>query len=327
MTPSDKQRIIRDLVVEHPQFTQTIAALERFHFPVKGGLPARGTISAVIGDSRTGKTFATKKYASRFSTSVGETGVIRPVVYVDMPPEGGGGLRGILEAFATSLGLQVTLRMTNPMLAALVMKALAAQAVELVLLDEFDQVFRENDKRLLGAGRGLLRKIVDLNTLSVVCIGLPNAYDLIKADSQLVGRGGLPFEQLRAYGGQGTDEWLTFRKVCDAFDRGLPFSTEAGLANTDFAARLHWTTKGNIGHLKFYIEAAAAEALNDGAAKLELAHFASAYDARKPINQTFNPFTHDLSVAPTPKPKHRQLKQGGSRTIFSKTSEPDAWTP
>lgn len=86
MTPSDKQRAIRDLVVEHPQFTQTIAALERFHFPVKGGLPARGTISAVIGDSRTGKTFATKKYASRFSTSVGETGIIRPVVYVDMPP-------------------------------------------------------------------------------------------------------------------------------------------------------------------------------------------------------------------------------------------------
>ena len=316
MTPSDKQRAVRDLVVEHPQFTDTVAALERFHFPVKGGLPARGTIAAVIGDSRTGKTFATKHYASRFATSVGQTGLIRPVAYVDMPPDGGGGMRGILEAFANSLGLQVTLRMTNPMLASMVMRALVVQKVELVLLDEFDQVFRENDKRLLGAGRGLLRKIVDLNTLSVVCIGLPGAYDLIKADSQLVGRGGLPFQQLRPYGGHGSEEWPTFRLVCDAFDRGMPFSVQAGLGKTDVAARLHWATKGNIGHLKFYIEAAAAEAINDDADMLKLAHFAAVYDVRKPIGQTFNPFTHELSLAPKRKPEQRKFKQGAGRTVL-----------
>lgn len=325
MTPSDKQRAVRDLMVEHPQFTQTINALERFHFPVKGGLPARSTIAAVIGDSRTGKTFATKHYASRFSTSVGETGLIRPVVYVDMPPDGGGGMRGILEAFANCLGLQVTLRMTNPMLASMVMRALVAQKVELVLLDEFDQVFRENDKRLLGAGRGLLRKIVDLNTLSVVCIGLPGAYDLINADSQLVGRGGLPFQQLRPYEGQGSKEWDTFRLVCDAFDQGMPFSIQAGLGKTDFAARLHWATNGNIGHLKFYIEAAAAEAINDEAETLKLSHFESVYDVRKPIGQTFNPFTHELTLAPKPKHEQRKLKQGAGRTVFSKKPEPDAW--
>lgn len=325
MTPSDKQRAVRDLVVEHPQFTQTVSALERFHFPVKGGLPARGTIAAVIGDSRTGKTFASKHYASRFPTSVGQTGLIRPVVYVDMPPDGGGGMRGILEAFANSLGLQVTLRMTNPLLASRVMRALVDQKVELVLLDEFDQVFRENDRRLLGAGRGLLRKIVDLNTLSVVCIGLPDAYDLIKADSQLVGRGGLPFQQLRPYGGQGSEEWSTFRLVCDAFDQGMPFPVQAGLAKTDFAARLHWATKGNIGHLKFYIEAAAAEAINDGTDTLKLAHFAAVYDVRKPIGQTFNPFTHALSFAPKHKPEQRKFKQGASRTVFSKAPVPNAW--
>lgn len=325
MTPSDKQRAIRDLVVEHTQFTQTINALQRFHFPVNGGLPARGTISAVIGDSRTGKTFATKKYASQFSASVGEAGILRPVLYVDMPPEGGGGLRGILEAFAISLGLHVTLRMTNPLLTSLIMRALVDQGVEVVLLDEFDQVFRENDKRLLGAGRGLIRKIVDLNTLSVVCIGLPSAYELLRTDSQLVGRGGLPFQQLRPYGGPGSDEWVTFRMVCDAFDRALPFSIEAGLGGADFAARLHWATQGNIGHLKFYIEAAAAEALNEEAAQVGLTHFASAFDVRKPLNQTFNPFKHDLSFAPKPSTSPRNLKHGSTRTVFSKTAEPDAW--
>lgn len=325
MTASEKQKHIRDLVVTHPQFTQTLHALERFHFPVKGGLPARGTIAAVIGDSRTGKTFATKKYASQFPATVGETGLCRRVLYVDMPPEGGGGMRGILEAFAASLGLPVTLRMNNPTLTQQVMKALMTQEVELVLLDEFDQVFRENDKRLLGAGRGLLRKIVDLNTLSVVCIGLPGAYDLLKEDRQLLGRGGLPYQQLRAYGGPGTEEWGDFRRICDAFDRGMTFFQEAGLGTVDFASRLHWATGGNIGLLKVYVEAAAADALNEGAKGVGREHFAVAYDARKPFNEVFNPFAHDLSLAPKPTASSQKLKKGSTKTVFSKKAEPDAW--
>lgn len=323
MNVAEKQRRIRDLEIEHPQFTQTVNALERFHHPVQGGLPARGTIAAIIGDSRTGKTFATKKYASRFTSSVGETGVLRDVLYVDMPHEGGGGLKGILEAFASSLGVPVTQRMSNPALTALVMRILVDQKVQLVLLDEFDQVFRENDKRLLAAGRGLLRKIVDLNTLSVVCIGLPGAYDLLKDDPQLMGRGGLPYQQLRPYGGPGSEEWLDFRQICDAFDRGLPFTNQARLGGADFSSRLHWATSGNIGHLKFYIEAASAEALNADASRLTLEHFAFAYEARKPLNQTFNPFLHDLSMAS--KASAVKLKQGSARTVFSKKPEPNAW--
>lgn len=324
MTPSDKQRKIRDLVINHPQFTDTVEALERFHFPVKDGLPSRGVIAAVIGDSRTGKTFATKAYAERFQPSVGPTGVRRQVLYVDMPMDGGGGLRGILEAFANALGLQITLRTTNTVMIALVLKSLVAQGVELILLDEFDQVFRENDKRLLAAGRGLLRKIVDLGTLSIVCIGLERAYDLLKEDSQLLGRGGLPFKKLRPYGGVGSDEWITFRGICDAFDRGLPFAREAGLGTIDFASRLHWATQGNIGHLKFYVEAACAEAINDGADQLERAHFASAYDVRKPVDETFNPFDHSLDRAPS-RTVQATLKKGAASTVFSKKPEPTTW--
>jgi hypothetical protein len=58
---------------------------------------------------------------------------------------------------------------------------------------------------------------------------------------------------------------------------------------------------------------------------IETAHFAAAYDVRKPINHTFNPFTHDLSLAPKPTPPERKLKQGSSRTVFSTRAEPNAW--
>ncbi len=324
MTPAEKQRLIRDLVVEHPQFTQSLGALERFHFPVKGGLPARGNIAALIGDSRTGKTFATKAYASRFSPSVGKTGVRRQVLYVDMPHEGGGGLKGILQAFAHALDLTISLRMNNPLLTRLVLNALQAQGVELVLLDEFDQVFRENNKPLLGAGRGLIRKIADLGSLSIVCIGLRGAYDLLKEDTQIVGRGGLPFTHLRPYGGPASAEWLTFRKICDAFDQAMPFEHEARLGAVDFASRLHWVTQGNIGHLKFYIEAAANEALSQNAERLERAHFATAYDVRKPLGQVFNPFHHDLTAAPNHQSGGAELKRGAARTVFSKKAEPSA---
>ena len=325
MTRAERQRLIRDLVIEHPQYSQALSRFGSFHFPVKGGLPSRGTIAAVIGNSRTGKTFAAKAYAVRFPASAEETGVHRQVLYVDMPSEGGGGLRGILDAFARALGLQVTLRMTNPLLTTLVLRALASQGVELILLDEFDQVFRENDRRLLGAGRGLLRKIADLGTLTVVCIGLENAYHLLRDDAQIVGRGGLPFQHLRAYDWNNNEERLVFRKVCDTFDSALPFDEQAGMATSDFASRLHWATNGNIGHLKFYIEAAAAEAMNEEAVRLDRTHFATVYDARKPLNQTFNPFLFDLSLAPKSDNKSEKLKNGPSSTVFAKKQAPNAW--
>jgi len=321
MSPAARQLQMRNIVIEHDRFLEAVGALRTFHMPVDEGVPSVATLSALIGDSRTGKTFATKRYARQFPAISGETGIIQRVVYVDMPMEGGGGQRAILESFAQALHFPVTSRMNSPTQIAGVLRALEAQKVELLILDETEQVFRENDRRLLGFGRGLLRKILDLGTLSIVCIGLHPTYNLLAADPQLTGRGGLPYKQLRPYSWENHDERGVFRLLCDAFDRQLPFPERSGLGASDLAHAIYWVTQGNIGRLKTLIEAAGARAINDAnAQRIERRHFEEAYELSKPPGRPFNPFRDGMTNAPKAADGGRpgRVKSGDARTVFSK---------
>jgi hypothetical protein len=324
--PADRQRQVRNIVIEHDRFNELVGALSAFHRPVVGGLHSVGCLSAIVGDSRTGKSFGTKRYARGFPAAVGEAGMIMPVVYADMPMEGGGGPRAILENLASALELSITLRMTNPMIIASIHKAIVDRQVEHLLLDEWDQVFRENDRRLTGFGRGLLRKILNLQTVSITCIGLLATYEMLHADEQLRGRGGLAHLTLRPYGWKSEQERQAFRLLCDAFDRQLPFNEQAGLGRTSFAERLHWVSDGNIGRLKVIIEAAAALAINDESDRVDLRHFADAYEVRKTPGTAFNPFAHDMSKAPKPaasRPGPGRLKSGSISQLLSKQPSRD----
>ncbi len=323
-SPAKRQAIIRSITVEHDRYAEAVNALGEFHYPVKDGSHARGCVSALIGDSRTGKSFSTKRYATRFPTTVGDSGLVMPVVYVDMPMEGGGGARGVLEAIATALQIQFSLRMTNPNLLALILKSIVDREVELLLLDEFEQVFRERDKRLIGFGRGLIRKILNLNTASIVCVGLPATYTLLAQDDQLVGRGGLPHCHLQPYDWNNKEERGSFRLLCDEFDQLLPFEHQAGFGEPAFARRLFEVSGGNIGKLKGWIEAAAAHAINSDADRVEMAHFAKAYERRKEPGAPVNPFVQDSAAiehclqAPV-----RRGKAGSSAQIFAKARTPE----
>jgi hypothetical protein len=323
MTPAERQLQIRNIVVEHDRFREASEGLAEFHYPVRGGLPSQGCVSVLVGDSRTGKTFATKRYAKEFPPTVGESSMIRPVAYVDMPMEGGGGPRAILESIANALQLPFSLRVTNPALMNVIMRSLVDQKVELLLLDEFEQVFRENDKRLLGFGRGLIRKLLDLGTLSVVCIGLMPTYYLMQQDPQLTGRGGLPYRILRTYSWDNVEERSAFRLLCDEFDACLPFDERSNLGKSkDLAYRLYMATEGNIGRLKSLIEAAGAIAINEDTGCIEQHHFAAAHEHRKLPGSTFNWFIDNPADAPKTK-RVPVLKAGPASVAFSKRKPQD----
>ena len=61
--------------------------------------------------------------------------------------------------------------------------------------------------------------------------------------------------------------------------------------------RLFKATKGCIGILKVYMIAAGEIALEAGSDRLELCHFAEAYDDRKRPNEVFNPFRNEPSLS------------------------------
>lgn len=324
-SPAARQAAMRNITIKHDRYREVIEGLRQFHHPVKGGFHSTGCLSALIGDSRTGKTFATRRYVEQHPETLGDTGRIMPVVYADMPIEGVGGPRAILENLAEALGMPPPTKINNPTLVNRVLGTIVDRQVQHIFLDEWDQVFREGGKSLMGFGRGLIRKILNLNTVSITCIGLRATYDLLRVDGQLTARGGLPYLALRPYDWKNVDERASFRLLCDEFDLALPFDERSALGSVDTAERLHWVSDGNIGRLRMMIEAAAASAINEATDRIELAHFADAYEARKPPGTTFNPFIDNMSRAPKPVP----LKSPASRApsvsdIFTKTRNREA---
>jgi Bacterial TniB protein len=324
LSVTERQKLIRNIVVEHPRYLDAFNGLARLHRPVKGGLHTVNTLGMLVGDSRAGKTFAAKRYAKSHPETAGETGLVMPVLYVEMPPEDvGSGVRGVLDNIADALKFPHTQRMTNQFKMAEIIKNLKARDVQLVILDEFEQVFRESDKRMASFGRSLLRKMLNLGTLSVVCIGLEDTYRLLRADKQLLGRGGLPYRHLPSYSWDNAEERVSFRQICDAFDRELPFEERSGLGRTDMAVRLHYASDGHVGRLQWMIEAAAGYAMDADALSVDRAHFAEAYDERMELGTDFNPFRHDMSLVPKKGDKSAYVKAGGTGQVYSKSRQRD----
>jgi len=315
--PGDRQLLVKNLRIDHDRSREALTAIKRFHFPVIGGVADTGGVSVLAGDSRTGKSFAAKAYCDQFPHSTGPDGMLFPVVYSDMPPNGG--YRAILENLADAKQLIHTRRMNNAVLLNNVLRSMRYHQVELIVLDEFQDVFDPDKPRLVIEARRLLRKILNLGTLNIICVGLLDTYELMTRDEQLTGRGGLPYKILRPYEWGSEEERALFRLLCDEIDSALPFNQKSGLGTVAIAQRLFFVTYGIIGRLKDFLFAAACIAINDEADRIESHHLATAYEERKPRNTTFNPFLHDMSLAPKPKAPPRPSFPSDP---FSKTRRP-----
>jgi hypothetical protein len=297
LSPGERQSIVKNLFVEHDRFKDAIAAVGTFHMPVEGGTSDFGVLTALCGDTRTGKTFALERYANRFPLTTNARGVVRRVVYADMPIDCN--LRAMAEQIADALNISYTQRMNTRGLVGAVLRELKKQEVEFLILDEFQEAFDISRKKTLKDARGFLRKMLNLRTLNVCVGGLVETYDLLAADKQLKGRGLLPHHLLHAYDWNSADDQSLFRLLCDSIDDRLPFREKSKLGSVALAQRLYWVTDGVIGILKEFVFAAACRAMNAGADRIELHFLKEAWDVRKPIGHTFNPFVDDMTNAPS----------------------------
>lgn len=283
----ERQRRIRDIFVDHPNHQRATKAIKRFYMPVEGGIPSRGSICALIGPSRTGKSFAANEIVAAYEPRIEQDGIKRPVLLVDCPIEGGH--RGILDSIADALDLTVSPRMTNANLVNVLLRELRRAEVEFLIFDEAQELFPEKSRKTLSFARGLLRKMLNLKRFNIACIGLPETYFVIAEDPQLFGRGGLEHVHLRPYDWNDAEDQTSFRALCHKFDLEMPFEN-SGFGSMDFAYRLFTASGGCIGHLKNYLIDAGNRAIAEGSVHVELRHFADAYGARKRPGETFNPF-------------------------------------
>lgn len=291
---ADKHAQLHSIFVNHARNREVMRFINRAYKPVEGGLHGRGNISAVIGPSRTGKTYGVQQFVSDYAEYISNDGVKVPIVVVDCPVEGG--VRAVLESFTDALGITVSPRTTNANLMQMILREVVKAEVEFVIIDEAQEMFPEKNKRLLSFARSFLRKLLNLRRFNIVCIGLPETYSIIAEDSQLIGRGGLPYKSVQPYDWNDPDDRKNFRVLCQKFDEELPFES-SGLVELDYSSRLFNASHGSIGLLKNLILAAGESALNEDAPRIERRHFAEVYDERKRPGQTFNPFRHEISTA------------------------------
>jgi hypothetical protein len=276
-----------NIFVDHANHQSATKAIKRFYKPVEGGIHSRGNICALIGESRTGKTYAASEVLSECQPEVGADGIKRKILLVDSPIEGGP--RAILNSVAAALGMNISHRMTNSYLILALLRELQRSEVQFVIFDEAQELFPEKNKHILSFSRRFLRKMLNLNRFNILCIGLEETYSIIAEDTQLIGRGGLPFKQIKAYNWTDADDQQHFRVLCHKFDEEMPFEL-SGFASREVAYRLFRATNGCIGTLKVYMIAAGHLAMAEGSEKIELRHFAEAYDERKRLGTTRNPF-------------------------------------
>jgi hypothetical protein len=187
----------------------------------------------------------------------------------------------------------------------------------LILFDEVNTVISETSQQALRHVRTLLRKLVDECHLNIVCIGLGEVHGLLAGDSQLTGRGGLPNHIVKPYSWDSEEERRLFRLLCDELDRRLPFDRRSKFGDPWFAERLFLSSGGGIvGRLTDFIYSAGCSALNDGAEGIEIGHLAEAHERIMNKEHTFNPWVHDLSMAP--KDSKSLLAGRHPRDVFKK---------
>jgi len=311
----ERQLLLKNIFIEHSRFREAWESIRRAHYPVVGGIPDFGSLSVMAGESRAGKSFVAERYVKDHPPIMTDSGMLFPVIRVDVPIDG---QRALLESIAEALDLKFSLRINNQALLSMILGAAASQKVELILFDEVQTILSLETPKLVAFARHLFRKLLNMKTLNIICIGLEQTYTFMAADPQLTGRGGLPCEFVRPYSWESADEQKLFRLLCDEFDKRLPFNQRSNFKSVWFAQRLYHATKGNIGRLSDIIFSAGCLAINDAADSIEVRHFVEVYDRRKSRQVEFNPFVHDLALAPKAEPESTKLSGVSPRELFSK---------
>lgn len=299
MSRYDRQSKVNNMEILSPRYLDAMEAISSMHCPCRGGPPSLGTIGAVYGDPRSGKTYALKSYASRFPRKLGDEGMISPVVYMAVASDST--VRGVMDTLAKGLGLAVSSRINTHAATDRLIDTLQQQQVNLVIMDEFHRISDHGGLRVELPFRGLLRQLLDEANTSIIAAGMGSIYTWIRKDGQLEGRGMLPHHLIPYYDYRSEADREEFELVCSSIDDELPFVERSGLEDPSFCTSLLTVSRGSIGRLTAFIKRATAEAINDNAPAIGARHFARVWDRVKApgVQVTFN----NLDPADPPKGK------------------------
>ncbi|WFS02369.1 ATP-binding protein [Rhizobium tumorigenes] len=267
---TERQMLIRYLLVKYPVFNEASAFISHFHLPVAGGVHDVGNIGGLLGETRAGKSDICQYYASQFPTVVTDDGDQYPVIYFEATSE------TTSSSFAETLYLRTGARsvpgkMKVPALITNSIARIARLGVQLVIIDDAQYMFFERTQKEIKNFVSLIKQLADAKAFNILLSGEDRLETLFEHNGVLDGRGGFPAYPLKPLSDSHND-FEKFELLLHSVDLRLPFPKLSGLGKASLAKEFYRYSDGVIGRVMNLVRPAANRALDAGSSNILIEH-------------------------------------------------------
>ncbi|MHC2574675.1 AAA family ATPase [Rhizobium leguminosarum] len=282
-----RQWMIKNLLVKYRVFQEGYDIIEGNHFPVTGGMPGRGTVGALLGESRAGKTAVCGYYTAMHPPHFDEEGEIFPVIHmtatVKMTPV----------EFAHQLNRLTAARYEkrsggNGVYVDSALLRLLKVQTQLLIIDDAQYLFFDRTDKTAANMFKLVKAIIDYNSLAVMLVGEERINDYVFSIRPFANRQ-YNWKILKPLSA-GESDMKRFEKLLGSIDRRLPFANLSGLDQEYIAQQFYRYSDGMIGRVMNIVEPAAYIAMNAGSASVTIEHLRAAVATRVDAGDSYDYF-------------------------------------
>ncbi len=274
MSLNTRLDMVNNLYVSYPRFQEILLNIEYcHHFSYCKDEPECMFLG---GQTGVGKTTIYKTYASRYPRQVSTEGVTIPILAVTIPAPAT--VKTVVTKMLWELGDPAYDKGSTGNQTIRLFGLLKDCRVELIILDEFQHfIDRDSDKVLRTVSDWLKTLILETN-LPIILIGLPEAEQVLKLQSQsqlsrrLANRCYLhPFSWQQ-------DAGREFRTFLHLLESKLPLGEASNLSDEYTAIRLYYASDGTVAYLMKLIRYGTYLALQHNREKLDLKLLSTAFE-------------------------------------------------
>ncbi|MGB3501067.1 MAG: TniB family NTP-binding protein [Mesorhizobium sp.] len=279
-------RKLKKLQIPHARFLEVIEQVAQHHLLSDQGSEVEAGCLLLFGKTGAGKSVALRYYARQFPKTRGPRGMIRRVLYLQVPS--GADKPALQRRILFRLGVPIPPRTTQDELTMLIDLHLRLQGVELLILDEFNHLadLRSSEKQYFAAD--MLKELTNFNSCQLVFAGLDSSISVLIGNPQLLRRRSHSHE-VKPYAWDDEAEREAFKTFLDEFARNMPFRILAPLA--DWGEQLSIASWGLVGISAVLLIRATEIAVKAASPNIDLFHLAEAFDELKPRGTRGNPFS------------------------------------
>ena len=259
---SAEQRVTKlqsDYWIGYSRAEQALKRLEELlHSPKRLRMPNM----LIISPTNNGKTMIVEKFRRShlpYESDDGKYEVI-PVLMVQMPSDPT--IQRFYAAIITALGSPVTRYPSTTRYETMALQLLSATKTKILIIDELHNILAGNGHKQREF-LNLLRFIGNQLQLSIVGVGIKDAYLAIRTDDQLENR----FEPFILPLWSDDNE---FTRLLASFKKVLPLRKSSELADSDIRAIILERSESTIGEIATFLTQAACEAISSGKECIDL---------------------------------------------------------